>query len=380
MNIIRIELRVVRMPLRTPFATSFGALDRKDAVLIAVFSDDLCGWGEVSAFPDPYYSYETVTTSMYVLRDYLAPLLLSNPDVSPLAAAELAERVRGHPMAKAALETALLDLEAQQAGVSLWQHLGGARTQVPVGISLGIERPVVELLCRVEHALELGYQRIKMKIAPGWDIDPVGDVRRAFGNEVTLSVDANGAYGPDDADLLRRLDDFGLQMIEQPLEHDDLEQHADLQARLVTPVCLDESIKTLADARRALAIGSCQVINIKPGRVGGLLRATAIHDLCRDVGVPVFCGGMLETGVGRAANLAMATLPNFTLPSDLSASDRYFDQDLVAPPFKLSDGGFIDRPSGLGIGVNVDVELIDAFTIEGADLTGGLPMAVHGAH
>lgn len=363
MRIDRIEIRHLRLPLVTPFETSLGVMTQKDAVIVTVYSDGLLGWGEVAAWSDPWYSYETVHTSVYVLREYLAPLALDAPDLTPPLERTL-QRVRGYPMAKAALETAAVDVAAQAEGKSLAAWLGGHRPTVAVGISLGIDVSVKQLLQRVERGLADGYQRIKIKIRPGWDIEVVKTIRQALGDDVPLSVDANGSYLPEDHDVFLALDDYRLAVIEQPLNHDDLEQHAKLQAKLDTPICLDESLKSLRDVRHALELDSCRAVNIKAGRVGGLLESKAVHDLCAANDVPVFCGGMLETGIGRAANVALATLPNFTMASDLSASARYFAQDIIDPPFVLGPEGTLAVPGKAGLGVDVDQAALDYYTLQ----------------
>jgi o-succinylbenzoate synthase len=352
-----VELRLVRLPLNEPFETSFGRLTSRLIFLVSVEADGVKGWGEVVALEEPRYTYETFGTALHVLRDYLAPALLSRP----LAGLdELAARLapfRGHNMAKAGLELAYLDLLARRQRVPLAQLLGGIRSHVAVGVSLGIQPSLPDLLARIEHYLGLGYQRIKLKIKPGWDVGVVAEVRRHY-PDLLLSVDANSAYTLDDRDHLKKLDDFDLLMIEQPLDHDDLLDHAALQAEMTTPLCLDESITSPRRARQALQLGSCQMINIKVGRVGGYSQALAIHDLCLKENVPVWCGGMLESGVGRAHNIALASLPGFTLPGDISASSRYFARDLIEPEVVVSAGGLVEVPRGVGMGFEVDYDYV----------------------
>ena len=357
----KVELRTVRLPLNEPFETSFGRIDSRLIFLVAVNGGGQTGWGEVVAAEEPLYSYETVGTALHVIRDYLAPAILGEPvrDVS-----DLAQRVaafRGHNMAKAGLELAFMDLFARLKCQSLSHLIGGTRERIPVGVSLGIQPSLDHLLERVDRYLSLGYQRIKLKIKPGWDIDVVRDVRRRNPN-ILLSVDANAAYTLADLDHLRELDEFDLLMIEQPLEHDDLIDHAQLQSKLSTSICLDESITGIKRARQALELGSCRIINIKIGRVGGYSQAVGIHDLCYAAGIPVWCGGMLESGIGRAHNIALASLPGFVLPGDISASSRYFARDLIIPEVTVSPDGTVTAPLGPGLGFNVDDEFIAART------------------
>jgi O-succinylbenzoate synthase len=351
-KIDRMELIHLRMPLVRPFETSFGRVWEKETILVRVESGGIPGWGESPVAAAPGYSYETVQTAWHILRDFLAPRL---KDIEIARAGPIAEFfgfVRGHPMAKAGVEMAVLDLFARREGKPLSALLGGRVQEIPTGVSLGIEARVSELLDQVRHAVARGYRRIKIKIKPRWDVDVVAAVRKEF-PEVPLMVDANAAYGLADADHLERLDDFGLMMIEQPLDHDDLLDHAKLQARLKTPVCLDESIKSYADARRAIELKACRIINIKQARVGGPFGAKALHDVCVAKGLPVWCGGLLETGVGRAHNIALATLPGFTLPGDISASDRYWKEDIIDPPVTVSPAGMIAVPAGPGLGFEV---------------------------
>lgn len=357
----KVELRTVRLPLNEPFETSFGRIDSRLIFLVAVNGGGQTGWGEVVAAEEPLYSYETVGTALHVIRDYLAPAILGEPlrDISDLA--QRFAVFRGHNMAKAGLELAFMDLFARLRCQALSHLIGGTRERIPVGVSLGIQPTIDHLLERVDRYLGLGYQRIKLKIKPGWDTGVVREVRRR-NPDILLSVDANTAYTLADLDHLRALDDFGLLMIEQPLEHDDLIDHAKLQAKLSTAICLDESITGLKSARQALELGSCRIINIKIGRVGGYSQAVGIHDLCYAKGVPVWCGGMLESGIGRAHNIALASLPGFSLPGDISASSRYFARDLIAPEVTVSPDGTVIAPLGPGLGFNVDFEYIAART------------------
>lgn len=362
MVVERVELRVIRMRLKEPFETSFGREHDREAILVTVYADGLEGWGEVVASRDFGYSYETIETAWHVLRAFLIPAVLGQdiPDIETVA--RVGERLRGHPMARAGLEAAFWDLLARQAGLPLARYLGGTRDRVPVGVSIGLQPTDELLLEKIRGYLEEGYQRIKVKIKPGRDVEMIAAIRRVF-PEILLMADANSAYRLEDADRLAALDEFHLMMIEQPLHWDDLYEHSLLQARLRTPICLDESIHTARHARAALEMGACRIINIKPGRVGGLLEAKRIHDLCHARGIPVWCGGMLETGIGRAANVALASLPGFTLPGDLSASDRYYHEDLIDPPFVLNPDGTLSVPPGPGLGVHIARRKVDRATL-----------------
>ena len=357
-----VELVRVAMPLVSPFRTSFGTETERDVLLVRADVDGATGWGECVAGDEPYYSSEYVVAAADVLRTHLVPLLRAAPGpLTPAAVAPALARVKGHRMAKAALETAVLDAWLRARGVRLADHLGAVRSVIPCGVSVGIMDSIPQLLAAVDDYLAQGYVRIKLKIEPGWDVEPVRAVRERFGDGVALQVDANTAYTLQDAPQLARLDPFDLLLIEQPLDEEDVRGHAALARRLRTPICLDESIVSARAAADAIAIGACAIVNIKPGRVGGYLEARRIHDVCLERGVPVWCGGMLETGIGRAPNLALAALPGFTLPGDTSASDRYFAQDLTTP-FVL-DEGYIAVPTGPGIGVEPDPDLVTAFTV-----------------
>lgn len=357
----RVGMRFVRLPLREAFETSFGRINSRLIFLVSLEGNGLTGWGEVVAAEQPLYSYETIGTASHVIRDCLAQSLMAKPVTGLTDLAARFARFKGHNMAKAGLELAFMDLWARMQTTSLSELVGGTRIRVPVGVSLGIQPALNELLERIDRYLSLGYQRIKLKIRPGWDLKVVEEVRRRHPN-ILLSVDANSAYTLKDLDHLKALDEFGLLLIEQPLNHDDLLDHAKLQAELKTPICLDESITTLRRAERALGLGSCRVINIKIGRVGGYSQALPIHDLCYERGVPVWCGGMLESGIGRAHNLALASLPGFTLPGDISASSRYFDRDLIVPPVEVAADGTAEVPTGAGLGFDVDIAYIESRT------------------
>ncbi|HFD39853.1 MAG TPA: o-succinylbenzoate synthase [Anaerolineae bacterium] len=365
MRIEQIEIRHLELPLIHPFETSFGRQEDRQAILVAVRGEGLTGWGEAATAAGPWYSYETVETGWYVLNTFLAPLLVGQEVSTPEDAARLMAPVRGHQIAKMGLEAAVWDLLGQAQGQSMAQMLGGVRERVAVGVSIGVQPSVAALLARMETFWAQGYSRIKIKIKPGWDVEVVRQVRRQF-PDIPLMADANSAYTLDDADLLIALDEFDLMMIEQPLAYDDLVDHAALQHQLRTPICLDESVPSLAAARAALMLDSGRIINIKPGRVGGLTVARAIHDLCRVWDIPVWCGGMLETGVGRAHNVALASLPGFTLPGDISASARYFRQDIVEPAFEINDDGTMTVPTGPGIGVRVLLDRVEEATVRQA--------------
>ena len=361
LNIEGVEIRLIRLPLNEPFETSFGKIDSRLIFLVCLHAEGLRGWGEVVASEEPRYSYETVGTAFHVIKDFFGPALLAEP-IKGLA--DLAKRLssfRGHNMAKAGLELAYMDLLAQVSQQSLSTLIGGTVKRVPVGVSLGIQPTVSQLLERVERYLSLGYQRIKLKIKPEWDLDVVAQVRRAHPN-ILLSVDANSAYTFDDREHLKKLDDFDLLMVEQPLQNDDLLDHAKLQQLMKTAICLDESIVGQRQAATALELKSCRIINIKIGRVGGYSEALGIHDLCHSNGIPVWCGGMLESGIGRAHNIALASLKGFTLPGDISASSRYFARDIIQPEVTVAPDGTVTVPDTVGLGFDVDLDFVGALT------------------
>ena len=361
LNIEGVEIRLIRLPLNEPFETSFGKIDSRLIFLVCLHAEGLRGWGEVVASEEPRYSYETVGTAFHVIKDFFGPALLAEP-IKGLA--DLAKRLssfRGHNMAKAGLELAYMDLLAQVSQQSLSTLIGGTVKRVPVGVSLGIQPTVSQLLERVERYLSLGYQRIKLKIKPEWDLDVVAQVRRAHPN-ILLSVDANSAYTFDDREHLKKLDDFDLLMVEQPLQNDDLLDHAKLQQLMNTAICLDESIVGQRQAATALELKSCRIINIKIGRVGGYSEALGIHDLCHSSGIPVWCGGMLESGIGRAHNIALASLKGFTLPGDISASSRYFARDIIQPEVTVAPDGTVTVPDTVGLGFDVDLDFVGALT------------------
>jgi len=373
MRLTALELRRISMPLVGPFRTSFGTQLDRDILLVraegTVDGADAGGWGECVALPAPVYSPEYLDGAQHVVEHFFAPVLFARSDVAADEVARTLARFHGHPMAKAALEMAVLDAELRAAGVSFAEHLGATVDRVPTGVSIGITDTTEELLDVVAGYLADGYLRIKLKIEPGVDVERVAAVRERFGDELLLQVDANAAYTLDDAATLAALDPFGLLLIEQPLGSDDLRHHALLAKQVQTPICLDESITSAKTAADAIALGSCSIINIKAGRVGGYLEAKRVHDVCQVHGVPVWCGGMLETGLGRAANLALAALPNFSLPGDTSASARYWGQDLTEP-FVLGDDGHIAVPTGPGLGVEPLPDVLAAVTTATRVLTG----------
>ncbi|MFF3490198.1 o-succinylbenzoate synthase [Streptomyces sp. NPDC002795] len=362
MKIERVELLHIAIPLVKPFRTSFGSVDSKDAFLLHVVTDEAEGWSEFAGDPDPLYCSEFIAGAEIVIRDFLLPRVKALPEPRAAAAGAAMEPVKGNELAKAALETALLDAELRAHNMPLATYLGSATGQrVPAGVSVGIKNSIPELLDDVEEYLADGYVRIKLKIEPGWDLEPLRAVRERFGDALPLQVDANTAYTLADAEHLRKLDEFGLLLIEEPLTENDLRAHARLQQRITTPVCLDESIHSARDAATAIAMEACRVINVKPARVGGYLEARRIHDVAVANGVPVWCGGMLETGIGRAPNLALAALPGFTLPGDTSASSRYYAED-ITEPFVLDKDGCLTVPSGPGIGIDPLPDTLARFT------------------
>lgn len=361
MKIERIELHEITLPLAHPFETSFGRQTTRSCILVAVHAGGLTGWGECTADAGPWYSYETTGTAWHILKDFLIPMALGLDVTTPRDVTARFARVRGHQMARAGLENAVWDLLAQAENVSLAQYIGGEKSRVAVGVSVGMEPNLDALLDRVAQHVNEGYQRIKLKIKPGWDVDVVHAVRERW-PDLPLQVDANCAYTLADAPTLLALDPFDLLLIEQPFHHDDVVDHARLQAQMQTPICLDESVRSPEHARWALDIDACRVINVKVCRVGGLTAARRIHDLCAERSVPVWCGGMLETNVGRAVNVALASLPNFRLPGDISASDRYYPdgKDVAAPNFKLNADSTLSAPQGPGLGVAILPERIAA--------------------
>ena len=358
------ELLTVELPLVTPFRTSYATTVVERKLLVRLRTDAGPGWGECAAPAEPLYTSEYGEGARHVLVHHLLPRLAAAGDVTPDDVAPALAPVHGHRMAKAALEMAVLDAWGRLHGRSFASLLGSSRTAVPAGVAVGVTGSVDELLTVVGAYLDEGYRRVKLKVQPGWDVEPVAAVRERFGPDVALQVDANGAYAgrADAVGELGALDPFGLQLIEQPLGEDDLAGHAALAASVATPICLDESVTSVATAVLALDLGACSVINVKPGRMGGYLEAGRLHDLALGRGVPLWCGGMLETGLGRAANVALAALPGFTLPGDLSASRRYYARDLTAP-FELHDGHLL-VPTGPGLGVEVDEDALASMTVD----------------
>jgi o-succinylbenzoate synthase len=361
MHVSKITLREIHLPLIAPFQTSFGITTLRRIPLVQVEVDGVAGWGEVTAGEDPYYSYETVETAWHIIRDFLWPMLKAREFSSASEIHDIFSHVRGHNMAKAGVETAIWDAEAKQKNLPLAKLLGGAREEISSGVSIGIQPSIDALIAKVEKELAAGYQRIKIKIMPGSDIEPARALRSRF-PRIRLMVDANSAYTLADAPLLKKLDEFFLIMIEQPLGHDDIYSHAQLQRQLDTPICLDECIHDYEHARAAIEIGACKIINIKLGRVGGHTAARKIHDLCQSKSVPVWCGGMLESGIGRAHNIAMSTLPDFTLPGDVSASKRYWTEDIIEPEVEVSARGTIRVPTAPGIGYAPRLDRIESLT------------------
>jgi len=363
MKIDAIYLRELRIPLVKPFETSFGRTTDRRILLVEIKSDGLIGWGECVAGEHPYYSYETIDTAWLILNTELAPALAAVPDIAHSGKCSgIFKQVRGHRMAKAALENAVWDLEAQIRGVPLWQLLGGTREVINCGVSIGIQPSLKALLEEIEKELAAGYQRIKVKCKPGWDFDVFAAIRDRW-PAIALSCDANSAYRMKDMDAIVEWDQFDLMMIEQPLWADDFYFHSILQRRLQTPICLDESIRNRRDALAAIDMESCQIINIKCGRVGGFSEAIAVHNVAQERGVRVWCGGMLEAGIGRAHNIALSTLPNFSLPGDVSASMRYWKEDIIDPLVEVSPAGQIHVPDTPGRGFEVRTDLVEQLTV-----------------
>ncbi len=365
MKIHQIELRHVGMKLKAPFETSFGIELDRECLILRVTGDGVEGWGECVAGSMPGYSYETTKTAWHVLSDFFIPAILGS-DISSIQQYVTAIKgYRGHNLARAGLEMALWDLLSRADGKSVADAIGGVASRVPVGVSIGIQENSKALVKAVGHRIEQGYGRIKIKIKPGRDLSEVQAVRQAF-PEIPLQVDANSAYSLEDREIFKALDNYRLLLIEQPLAEDDLVDHSRLQAELNTPICLDESILSERHARQAIHIDACRVVNIKQGRVGGLQESIAIHDICRMAEVPVWCGGMLETGIGRAANLALASLPGFSLPGDISATDRYYEEDIATPRFILNPDSTINVPTDPGLGITVDLRALDKVTLKQA--------------
>ena len=362
MKIEAVTLRELHMPLKHFFETSFGRTENRRVLLITAHCEGVEGWAECVAGEGPFFSSEWVETAWSTIREFLAPLLIGQNIAQAKESAAVMSRVRGHNMAKAALENALWEAEAKAKGQPLWKLLGGTRSEIDCGVSIGIQNSHEQLLEKIETELAAGYQRIKVKVKPGWDVEVLAKIRKPW-PKILLSCDANSAYRPSDIDHLKKFDEFGLLMIEQPLWHDDIFYHAKLQRELKTALCLDESIHHARDAETAIELGACRIINIKVGRVGGLTEAIAVHDICERNKISVWCGGMLETGIGRAHNIALSTLANFQLPGDVSASQRYWQEDIVEPEIEVTPRGTIVVGKSAGTGYTPKDDLIEKLTV-----------------
>jgi o-succinylbenzoate synthase len=364
----RIVLRQIRMPLVHFFETSFGRTYERDIILVEAIADGISGWGEVTAGENPFYNEEWTGSVWPLLIDYIAPRVLRYEFSSPAEVAPRTAYIRGHNMTRGGIETAVWDLQGRVNNEPLWKTIGGVRREIACGVSIGIQDSVEELLGKIENELAAGYQRIKMKIKPGWDVDVIRRVRERFPN-IKLMADANSAYTLNDTEHLKKLDEFYLMMIEQPLAHDDIIDHAVLQSALDTPICLDESIRSVHHAEQAIRIKAGRIVNIKLGRVGGFAEAKRVHDVCERNGIPVWCGGMLESGIGRAHNIALSTLPNFVLPGDVSASRRYWKRDIIRPPVEVTSQGTIQVTDNPGFGYELDEEYLESLVIRREVLT-----------
>ncbi|MCT6925583.1 o-succinylbenzoate synthase [Metasolibacillus sp.] len=362
MKITEMTIRHLQMELKSPFTTSFGTFTTKNFLLLEAKDESgTIGWGESVAFDSPWYNEETMKTNWHMLEDFLIPLILNKEITHPDEVSDIFSAIRKNNMAKSTIEGAVWDIYAQQTNQSLAQALGGTKDKIEVGISIGIQNSIEELVELVGGYVQEGYKRIKVKVKPGWDVEVMRSLRNAFPN-VAIMADANSAYRLEDAQLLKQLDEFNLTMIEQPLASDDIIDHAKLQQQLATPICLDESIHSLEDARKAVELGSTKIINIKIGRVGGLTEAKKIHDYCAAAGIPVWCGGMLESGVGRAHNVALTALPNFILPGDTASSSRYWEKDIIEPEV-IAENGYIQVPQSVGIGYEINRETVESYTV-----------------
>jgi o-succinylbenzoate synthase len=362
-KIDRIVLRQLRMPLVHFFETSFGRTSERDIVIVEVVCDGVSGWGEITAGENPFYNEEWTASAWLIARDYVAPRILHRELTDASAVDPLTRHIRGHNMARGGVEAAVWDLQARMNGNPLWKEIGGgARREIPCGVSIGIQDSVEQLIEKIERELAAGYQRIKIKIKPGWDIDVIRRLRQQF-PAIRLMADANSAYTLNDAARLKELDQFWLMMIEQPLAHDDIIDHAALQPLLETPICLDECIRSAHHAEQAIRLKACRIINIKLGRVGGFTEAKRLHDVCEAAAIPVWCGGMLESGIGRAHNIALSTLPNFTLPGDVSASKRYWKRDIISPEVEVTPSGTIQITDAPGFGYEIDREFLQHVTV-----------------
>ena len=363
MKIERIILRQLRLPLVHFFETSFSRTYERQIVIVEVISEGVSGWGEITAGEHPFYNEEWTEAAWLIARDYVAPRLIGRGFQNAKEVDALTRHIRGHNMARGGVEAAVWDLQARRNNNPLWKEIGGgARREIPCGVSIGIQDTVEQLIEKIECELAAGYQRIKMKIKPGWDVDVVRRIRERFPT-IRLMADANSAYTLNDAPRLNQLDDFYLMMIEQPLAHDDIIDHATLQPHLHTPICLDECIRSAHHAEQAIAMKACGIINIKLGRVGGFAEAKRLHDVCEAASIPVWCGGMLEAGIGRAHNIALSTLPNFTLPGDVSASNRYWKRDIISPPVEITPQGTIAIRDQPGFGYDLDMDFMRHVTV-----------------
>ena len=363
MKIEKIELLLLKLPYVHFFETSLGREEERTFIIVKAYADGLVGYGEVVASESPLYSYETTQTAWHVLKDNLIPITLEKSIYDPHEFYREAKIFRGHPMAKAGLELALWDLLAKKNNKPLWKMYEGTKDEIPSGVSIGIQDSPAELLTRIRSFLDDGYQRIKVKIKPGWDIEILREIRLEF-PDILLQADANGAYTLKDIDTLKKIDEFNLQMLEQPFAPYDLWDHRQLQKEMKTPLCLDESILSLETTRKALEMGSCRIVNIKVGRVGGIVESRKIHDFCLSKAVPVWCGGMLESGIGRAHNIHLAALPNFKLPNDISASKRYYAEDLIEPQVEITDRGTLEVPNSPGIGFSIRDDRIEKISLK----------------
>jgi O-succinylbenzoate synthase len=368
LKIDQIVLRQLRMPLVHFFETSFSRTYERNIVVVEVISEGLSGWGEITAGENPFYNEEWTDSAWLIAKSYVAPRVIGREIAGAHEVDTLTRHIRGHNMARGGVEAAVWDLQARRNGVPLWKEIGGGvRREIPCGVSIGIQDSVEQLIGKIETELAAGYQRIKMKIKPGWDVDVVRQVRERF-PAIRLMADANSAYSLADAARLKALDDFYLMMIEQPLAHDDIIDHAILQPQLETPICLDECIRSAHHAEQAIRLKAGRIVNIKLGRVGGFTEAKRVHDICEAASIPVWCGGMLEAGIGRAHNIALATLPNFTLPGDVSASKRYWKRDIIAPEVEVSSSGTIAVRDQPGFGYELDRDFMKHVTVREEEL------------
>lgn len=374
MKIEAVTLREIRMPLVHFFETSFGRTTERRILLLTLHTNGPEGWGECVAGEDPYYSEESIDTAWYAIERYLAPAILGRAVEKGADAPLLLGKIRGHRMAKGAVENAIWDAEARERQLPLWRLLGGSQLEIACGVSIGIQNSVEQLMEKIETELNAGYRRIKVKCKPGWDIGVFSRIRERW-PKILLSCDANSAYTLDQIEHLKQFDQLGLLMIEQPLWHDDFYFHAQLQRQLKTSICLDEAIHSRRDARAAIELDACRIINIKVGRVGGFSEAVAVHNVAKQNNIPVWCGGMLETGIGRSHNIALSTLPGFTLPGDVSASKRYWKEDIIEPAVEVSSEGFIKVPQTPGRGFDLKPELVEKLTVRKQTLRAGVSSA-----